>query len=82
MCGLAIEIGQKGGVKARSILCAQDDWNEGIDLTALSSRISRAYSRRTTFSKISTGKSRRLSRGLPAVIQVGGPGAKLVFAAG
>ena len=82
MCGLAVEIGRKGGVKARSILCTKDNWNEGVDLTVLSSRISRAYSRRTTFSKISTGKSRRLSRGLPAVIQVGGPGAKLVFAAG
>ena len=82
MCDLAFEIGQEGGVKAQSILCAQNNWNEGVDLTVLSSRISRAYSRRTTFSKISTGKSRRLSRGLPAVIQVGGPGAKLVFAAG
>ena len=52
-----------------------------VSLTIRSFGISRAYSRRITFSKISMGKSRRPNGGLPAVIQVGGARAWTVFAA-
>jgi len=49
----------------------EDSKSKGNDITILSFKISCARSRSTTFSRISVGKPRRLSGGLPAVIQAG-----------
>jgi len=54
--------------------------SKGKDITILSFRISCAHSRRMIFSKISTGKPKRLSEGLPAVMQVEGLRGRSVFA--
>ena len=71
-----------GGECTVSILSHRWLWSGENVLTILSFRICWACSRRTTPSNISTGKSVRLSEGLPAVIQVSSPRARSAFAAG
>lgn len=72
--------GGNGERNVRSTLRFRGHESKGKDITILSFRISCAHNRRTTFSRISMGKPRRLGEGLPAVIQVGGLRGWSVFA--